>query len=112
MRTIEVNMVVGKNGEAILQLPLDITPGEYRVVIVIEEETMTKGKRLLLKFSAYPVGLVSESKTFSRRELYDIEKKTVRKEKRPPLNFPVDNYGSWPENLSLRREDMYNEWGR
>ena len=75
MHTIEANMVVSKNGGAILQLPLDITPGEYRAVIVIEE-------------------------------------KTVREEKRPPLNFPVDSYGSWPQNLSLRREDMYNEWGR
>jgi hypothetical protein len=36
----------------------------------------------------------------------------MTKEKRPPLNFPVDSYGSWPENLSLRREDIYNECGR
>jgi hypothetical protein len=34
------------------------------------------------------------------------------KEKLPPLNFPVDSYGSFPENLSLRREDMYDDWGR
>lgn len=34
------------------------------------------------------------------------------KQKRPPLNFPVDNYGPWPENISLRREDMYDDWGR
>jgi hypothetical protein len=27
-------------------------------------------------------------------------------------NFPVRDYGPWPENLSLRREDMYDEWGR
>lgn len=34
------------------------------------------------------------------------------KQKRPPLNFPVHNCGPWPENLSLRREDMYDDWGR
>ncbi|MFN6501746.1 MAG: hypothetical protein RMX65_032815 [Nostoc sp. DedQUE01] len=34
------------------------------------------------------------------------------KEKRLPLNFPVHNCGLWPENLSLRREDMYGDWGR
>lgn len=34
------------------------------------------------------------------------------KEKRSLLNFPVDSYGSFPENLSLRREDMYDDWGR
>jgi hypothetical protein len=27
------------------------------------------------------------------------------------LNFPTVDV-EWPENLSLRREDMYNEWGR
>ena len=32
--------------------------------------------------------------------------------KRPPLNFPVDSYGSWPKNLSLRREDIYDESGK
>ena len=41
-----------------------------------------------------------------------IEESPVKKEVRPPLDFPVDNWGPWPENLSLRREDMYDEWGR
>ncbi len=41
-----------------------------------------------------------------------LPEKPLSKEKRLPLNFPVDNYGSWPENLSLRREDMYGDWGR
>jgi hypothetical protein len=27
-------------------------------------------------------------------------------------DFPVDDYGPWPERLSLRREDMYGKWGR
>lgn len=27
--------------------------------------------------------------------------------KRPPLDFPVHSVGSWPEGLSLRREDFY-----
>ena len=41
-----------------------------------------------------------------------IDEQSVKKEKRPLLDFPVDNWGPWPENLSLRREDMYDEWGR
>lgn len=28
---------------------------------------------------------------------------------RPPLNFPVDDLGPWPEGLSLRREDWYGD---
>ena len=31
---------------------------------------------------------------------------------RPPLDLPVHYFGPWPENLSLRREDMYGPWGR
>ncbi len=29
-----------------------------------------------------------------------------------PLDFPVDHLGKWPEGLSLRREDMYDDDGR
>src|SRR6266542_5848192 len=31
---------------------------------------------------------------------------------RPPLALPVINVGSWPADLSLRREDMYGDDGR
>jgi hypothetical protein len=31
---------------------------------------------------------------------------------RLPLNFPVHDSGPWPADLSLRREDMYDDWGR
>lgn len=27
-------------------------------------------------------------------------------------DFPVDDLGPWPEGLSLRREDMYDDAGR
>ena len=30
----------------------------------------------------------------------------------PPLEFPVDDWGPWPAGLSLRREDLYDDWGR
>lgn len=29
-----------------------------------------------------------------------------------PFDFPVISVGKWPENLSLRREDMYGDDGR
>jgi hypothetical protein len=29
--------------------------------------------------------------------------------KKPPLEFPVIDVGAWPENLSLRREDLYDD---
>jgi hypothetical protein len=36
-------------------------------------------------------------------------KQPVRRE---PLDFPVINVGKWPEDLSLRRVDMYGDDGR
>ena len=41
-----------------------------------------------------------------------IEEPPLKKETRPPLDLPVHDYGPWPENLSFRREDMYDNWGR
>jgi len=41
-----------------------------------------------------------------------LPKKQVTQEKRPPLDFPVIHVGSWPADLSLRREDMYGDEGR
>jgi hypothetical protein len=29
-----------------------------------------------------------------------------------PLDLPLLPAVAWPENLSLRREDMYGDWGR
>jgi len=31
---------------------------------------------------------------------------------RVPFNFPVDWIGQWPEDFSLRREEMYGDNGR
>jgi hypothetical protein len=31
---------------------------------------------------------------------------------RKTLEFPVIDVGKWPDDLSLRREDMYDDWGR
>lgn len=36
----------------------------------------------------------------------------TQEEQTDGLGFMVLDLGPWPENLSLRREDMYDEWGR
>ena len=40
------------------------------------------------------------------------ERPLTPSESRTLDDFPVDDYGPWPEGLSLRREDMYGKWGR
>ena len=75
MKTIELTATVGPDRTLTIQLPPDVTPGEHRVVVVIEETITPRAPR-------------------------------------PALNFPVHDVGPWPENLSLRREDMYGDDGR
>lgn len=42
-----------------------------------------------------------------------IEDMPIIKPARPSLNFPVEHdFGAWPEHLSLKREDMYDDTGR
>jgi hypothetical protein len=36
----------------------------------------------------------------------------VAKSKKKKLDLPVIHVGKWPEDLSLRREDMYGDDGR
>ncbi len=47
-----------------------------------------------------------------RRIVLVIDDQPPVEPNRPPLNFPVDDYGPWPANLSLRREDLYDDFGR
>lgn len=75
MRTIETVAAVSSNGQITISAPLGIEQGEYRVVLVIEEQPLKKATRR-------------------------------------PLDLPAHDCGPWPENLSLRREDMYDDWGR
>ena len=41
-----------------------------------------------------------------------IEEQPAEQGLRPPLDLPVHDFGPWPEGLSLRREDLYADWGR
>ncbi|NOT55625.1 MAG: hypothetical protein HOP18_13565 [Deltaproteobacteria bacterium] len=75
MRTLETIAHVTNDGKVSVLVPSDLSQGEYRVVLVIDDQPVNKEKRTL-------------------------------------LDFPVMSVGAWPENLSLRREDMYDEWGR
>jgi len=40
-----------------------------------------------------------------------IEEQPIQAQ-RPPFKFPVDDYGPLLTELSLRREDMYGDFGR
>jgi hypothetical protein len=70
MKTIETTAMVTQEGTMTVQVPLGISPGEHQIVVVIDEHPIVKKERPSLKFSAYPVGLVSEQMTFRREDIY------------------------------------------
>ena len=74
MRTLQLTATITPDHELKIQLPPDISAGDYQIVLVLEEQPTQKQHQ--------------------------------------PFQFPVDDYGPWPVDLSLRREDMYGDFGR
>ncbi len=70
MRTIETVVTVDEHGMATLRMPPDVTPGEHKVVVVIDEATR---RRAPLVFSSHDVGPwpLAAGETFGREDLYD-----------------------------------------
>lgn len=71
MRTIETIATVTTEHTVSLIVPPDISPGEHRVVVVLERiPTLDQSARPPLRFSSYPVKPVSNSMTFRREDMY------------------------------------------
>jgi hypothetical protein len=70
MRTIETMARVGDDRTLVVQLPLDVAPGEHRVAVIIDESTADTVKPEPLRFSGYDVGLIDPNFTFRREDLY------------------------------------------
>jgi hypothetical protein len=75
MKAIEATATVSGDRTLTVSIPVDLEPGEHRVVVVVEEQPMPQKAAT-------------------------------------PLQLPTLKVGPWPENLSLRREDLYGDWGR
>lgn len=76
MKTIEAEFIITPDGSLNIAGKLDLLPGHYRAVLIVEE---------------YPI---SPADALSDPHL---------------INFPVDDLGVWPKDLSLRREDLYDD---
>ncbi len=70
MRTIETIVTVNERGIATLRMPPDVTPGEHKVVVLIDQATK---QRVPLAFSSHDVGPwpLAPGETFGREDLYD-----------------------------------------
>ncbi len=87
MKAIEAKAKITEDGVLTVHIhDDDLTPGEYRVVVVIDEQRHAADDQ-------------------------DV-KQEVSPDESLELGFPVIQVDFWPPDLSLRREDMYDEWGR
>lgn len=75
MIRIEGSGKVAEDRKLVIQLPLDVPPGEHTYIVVLDAQQITP-------------------------------------EEEAGLGFPIIHVDHWPANLSLRREDMYDDWGR
>jgi hypothetical protein len=71
MKTIETKATITKDQVLIVPLPINLTPGEVAVVVVIEERAEPTMRRPRIKLRAHDVGLASPGLTFRREDLYD-----------------------------------------
>ena len=70
---------------------------------------MHNTQTLIQKIQALPAEQIAEVEDFVDFLKQRASKKTAQHE---PLDFPTMSVGKWPEDLSLRREDMYGDNGR
>ena len=96
MRTIEATARVGEDGTLTVRVPPDVSPGEHKVVLVIEEHSM---------------GRVTAASVEQAAESEDTPS-TDERRRRFIEDWPVHHVGHWPAGLSLRREDIYGDDGR
>nr|WP_298378443.1 hypothetical protein [uncultured Halomonas sp.] len=73
---------------------------------------MHKTQTLLEKIQSLPEDRFAQVEDFVDflKERTECEEEIA--DKQEPLDFPVISVGKWPDNLSLRREDMYGDGER
>ena len=86
MLTVTIAARVDENGTVILKVPPQVSPGYHKMVLVIEEAELTE-----------KVNGVHDSEPSTQNQMFVL---------------PTHDVGAWPENFSLRREDLYDDWGR
>jgi hypothetical protein len=86
MLALTVEAKVNENGIVTLKVPPQVAPGYHKMVLVIEETALAEVTE----------GMQDDA-------LSEPERK---------FRLPAHDVGPWPENLSLRREDLYDDWGR
>lgn len=68
MKTIQMRLTVDENGAGVIRLPAGMPPGEYDVVVLIEESSQ---KPIGMVFSSHDLGPWPDGFSARREEIYD-----------------------------------------
>lgn len=67
---------------------------------------------LMKKIQALPRERIAEVEDFVDFLKTRVKRRKITAAGKAPLDFPVDDLGPWPEELSLHREELYGDDGR
>lgn len=70
MKTIETKATVSEDGTLTAKVPLDVKPGEHRMMILIDEQANTDRKRLDLQFPVDHYGFWPSGLSLRREDMY------------------------------------------
>jgi hypothetical protein len=71
MKTIETTGNVSQDRMMIIRVPQDITPGEHKVVVVIDENVQKLEKKAEFDLPAHDFGPWPEGLSLRREDMYD-----------------------------------------
>ena len=74
--------------------------------------TLQHTQNLIEKIQLLPTDRIEEVEDFVDFLTTRIRQRKTEATTKESLDFPVISVGKWPDNLSLRREDMYGDDGR
>ena len=72
MITVKTTAHIDDKGEVKVQLPEGLSPGEYNLLIVIDEKPLVKKANEPLKFASYNY-VIPAGETFRREDMYGDE---------------------------------------
>lgn len=73
---------------------------------------LQNAQSLIEKIQSLPTERIAEVEDFVDFLRERIKQRKATTTNKESLDFPVDDLGPWPDELSLHREDMYGNDGR
>ncbi len=71
MKTLQTTAEITTDGQLTVQISVNLPPGNYQIVLVIEEPTPQPAHNLLADFPAHSIGASTSTLPLRREDLYN-----------------------------------------